>query len=121
MKAFRSSLLMFLLGLAVSTNVSIAARVTLSRAPDEGIQPQLAVDAHAVVHLIYFKGDPAGGDIFYVHKGAGEAEFSKAMKVNTQPGTAIAVGTIRGAQLAIGNNGRIHVAWNGRAPETGGY
>src|SRR5262249_25527721 len=30
-----------------------------------------------------------------------------------QPGSAIAAGTIRGAQLALGKDGRVHVVWNG--------
>ncbi|MFO1452701.1 MAG: hypothetical protein U1F61_31330 [Opitutaceae bacterium] len=33
--------------------------------------------------------------------------------MNRHPGSAIAVGTIRGAQLAVGRNGRVHVVWNG--------
>ena len=40
-------------------------------------------------------------------------EFSKPVRVNSQPKSAVAVGTIRGAQIAIGQNGRVHVAWNG--------
>src|SRR5262249_27151182 len=36
-----------------------------------------------------------------------------AIRVNSQPGSAVATGTIRGAQLAIGRSGRVHVAWNG--------
>jgi hypothetical protein len=35
------------------------------------------------------------------------------MRVNSQPGSAIAAGTIRGAQIALGKAGRVHVAWNG--------
>src|SRR5690242_12926983 len=42
-------------------------KVALLRVPDRGIQPQVAVDSRGVVHLIYFKGDPGAGDIFYVH------------------------------------------------------
>jgi len=71
------------------------------------------VDENAALHLIYFKGDAAGGDIYYVRKAKGAAAFSQAMRVNSQPGSAIATGTIRGAQLALGKNGRVHVAWNG--------
>ena len=33
--------------------------------------------------------------------------------MNSQEGSAIAAGNIRGARIAIGQNGRIHVAWNG--------
>jgi hypothetical protein len=33
--------------------------------------------------------------------------------VNSQEGSAIATGTIRGGQLAVGRDGRVHVVWNG--------
>jgi hypothetical protein len=39
--------------------------------------------------------------------------FSRPLRVNSQQGSANAVGTIRGGQIALGRNGRIHVAWNG--------
>src|SRR5438067_8363426 len=88
-------------------------RVKVSTSPDDGIQPQAAVDSKGVVHLIYFKGDPKGGDIFYIRREPRQNEFSKPIRVNTQPDTAMALGTIRGAQLAVGKNGRVHVAWDG--------
>jgi len=90
-----------------------SARVTLVHAPDGGIQPQAAVDGQGVIHLIYFKGDDRGGDIFYVRQESGKETFSKPIQVNGQPGSAIAAGTIRGAQLAVGKNGRVHVVWTG--------
>jgi hypothetical protein len=88
-------------------------KVTLQRVPDQGVQPQVAVESKGVVHLIYFKGAPAAGDIFYVHSEDGATTFSRPMRVNSQPGSAIAIGNIRGAHLAVGKDGRIHVAWNG--------
>ena len=88
-------------------------RVTLARVPNDGIQPQAAVDGSGVVHLIYFKGKPGGGDVYYVNQQPGRDSFSTPIQVNTQRGSAIAVGTIRGPQLALGRNGRVHVAWNG--------
>ena len=33
--------------------------------------------------------------------------------MNSQEGSAVAIGSIRGAQLAIGKGNRVHVAWNG--------
>src|SRR6266702_837029 len=90
-----------------------APEVRLLRTPDDGIQPQAALDAKGAVYLIYFKGDPKAGDIFYVRREPGQSEFSKPIPVNTQPHTAMAMGTIRGAQLAVGKNGRVHVAWDG--------
>jgi hypothetical protein len=84
----------------------------LLRVPDGGIQPQTAVDAKGVVHLLYFKGDPGGGDIFYTRSQDG-MRFDRPLRVNSQPGSAVAIGNIRGAHLALGKNGRPHVAWNG--------
>jgi RNA polymerase sigma factor (sigma-70 family) len=90
-----------------------AHKPILLRVPDHGIQPQVVVDGKGVVHLLYFKGDPAAGDIYYVRSEDG-VQFNKhPLRVNSQPGSATAVGTIRGAHLALGKNGRVHVSWNG--------
>jgi hypothetical protein len=50
---------------------------------------------------------------FYVKSSDAGATWSTPLRVNSQPGAAIAAGTIRGGQIAIGKNGRVHVAWNG--------
>jgi hypothetical protein len=89
-----------------------AEQVRLLRVPDGGIQPQAAVDGRGAVHLISFKGDPAAGDVFHVRSEDG-VKFSRPLRVNRRPGSAVAVGNIRGAQLAVGQNGRVHVAWMG--------
>src|SRR5205809_2721433 len=91
-----------LLALAASSAAAPSSRVTVIRTPDRGIQPQAAIDRNGVVHLIYYQGDPGGGDIFYVRRPPGQTEFSKPIKVNRRPGSAMAMGTIRGAQLAVG-------------------
>ncbi|MSU63218.1 MAG: hypothetical protein EXS31_12620 [Pedosphaera sp.] len=90
-----------------------ATKILIERVPNGGIQPQLFSDNHGTLHLVYFSGDPANGDLQYVRRDARMAEWSKPIRVNSQSGSAIAVGSIRGAQMAIGRNGRIHVAWNG--------
>src|SRR2546421_11465968 len=87
--------------------------VRLERVPNGGIQPQIAVAANGTVHLVYFSGEPSAGDLFYANSADGGASFSKAIRVNSHAGSAIAVGNIRGAQVALGRNGRVHVAWNG--------
>lgn len=113
-----------ILGLCFLSFCAVAAdptKVALVRTPDGGIQPQAVADAQGVVHLIYCKGDAQNGDIFYVRQQPGQEEFSKPIQINTRPGSAIAAGTIRGAQMAVGRNGRVHVAWNGHAPENGSY
>ena len=88
-------------------------KVRLLRVPEGGLQPQAMLDDRGVLHLIYFSGDPSKGDVFYAQSTNNGAAFSSPLRVNSQPGSAIALGTIRGAQLAIGKNGRVHVAWNG--------
>lgn len=94
------------------------AQVTLSRVPEGGIQPQVATDSRGTVHLIYLKGDPATGDIYYTRKSHGETSFANSQRVNNVPGSAIALGTIRGAHLALGKNGHPHVAWMGSGQAT---
>jgi hypothetical protein len=94
-------------------NARRAGAVTLLRVPEKGIQPQVAVDAKGIVHMIYFRGRPGGGDVFYVRSDDFGAHFSAPLQVNSQPGSVIAIGTIRGAHLALGKNGRVHVAWMG--------
>ena len=87
--------------------------VTLVRVPNGGIQPQAVLDSGRTLHLLYFAGAPAAGDLFYVTSTDFGRTFSKPLRVNSQPGSAIATGTIRGGHLAIGRNGRVHVTWNG--------
>lgn len=107
-------------GLAVSTAIAAPATtsgaapdVRLVRVPEGGIQPQTATAADGTVHMIYFTGDPIAGDIDYVRSTDGGASFSAPIRVNSHPGAAVAVGNIRGAQIALGRNGLVHVAWNG--------
>ncbi len=87
--------------------------VTVVRVPHGGIQPQVVMGPRGILHLLYFAGDPKAGDLFYVKSADYGATWSRAVRVNSTPGSAVALGTIRGGQIAIGRNGRVHVAWNG--------
>lgn len=86
--------------------------VVLVRVPGNGIQPEAVVDARGIMHVLYFAGEPGGGDLFYVRSKDYGQTFSTPIRVNSQPGSAIATGTIRGGQIAIGRGGRVHVTWN---------
>lgn len=113
MGAIRNTFAAFVL-LAVSQHIAAATpKVNLVRTPGRGIQPQAVMGEKGVLHLIYFRGEPGNGDIFYVHSEDGGEKFSHPIRVNSQPGSAIATGNIRGAHLAVGNKGRVHVAWMG--------
>src|SRR5205809_590343 len=108
-KVYKWRLILLYCLLSLPLSVAETARVTLVRTPDGGIQPQAAVDSQGVIHLIYFKGEARGGDIFYVRQESGQETFSKPIQVNSQAGSAAAAGTVRGPQLAVGKNGRVHV------------
>jgi hypothetical protein len=87
--------------------IVLAAQVQVSRVPHDGIQPQVIVEVNGAIDLLYFSGDPKNGDLFFMRSG------SEPLRVNSQAGSAFALGTIRGGQIAVGANGRVHVAWNG--------
>lgn len=89
-----------------------APRISPIRVPHGGIQPQVIAEGRTL-HVLYFSGDPKAGDLFYAKSHDLGATWSAPLRVNSEPGTAIALGTIRGGQMAIGKNGRVHVAWNG--------
>ncbi|MDQ3623742.1 MAG: hypothetical protein M3463_14835 [Verrucomicrobiota bacterium] len=108
----RLSLFSFLLVFAVAAPAALGAgKVTLMRTPNGGIQPQVVADEKGAVHLIYLQGDPKACDVFYVRKEQGQDRGP--LRVNSQPRAAVAMGTVRGAHLALGKSGRVHVAWNG--------
>ncbi len=88
-------------------------KVNVLRTPNHGIQPQAVVDGNGVLHLLYFKGDAGKGDLFYVQRQPDKDSFSEPIRVNSEAGSAIAIGTIRGGQIALGKDRRVHVAWNG--------
>ena len=87
--------------------------VTTMRAPSGGIQPQVTVDDRGTIHMIYFVGSVRAGDILYMRSTDGGETFTPAVRVNNQANSAIALGTVRGPQLAVGRRGRAHVVWMG--------
>ena len=94
------------------SKIKAKVRVRLQRLPHEGIQPQVVADDRGVLHVLYYSGEPRGGNVFYTRSTDGGATFSSPLQVNGS-GSAIAAGTIRGAQMVLGRRGRVHVAWNG--------
>ncbi len=94
--------------------VSLAhAEVRIESCPERGVQPQVAVDSKGTAHLVYLRGDPAASDVRYSRRTKGAREWTPPITVNSEPASAIAMGTIRGAQIATGPDGRLHVVWNG--------
>jgi len=101
------TLLLHAVGFAGDTST-----VRVLRVPNNGLQPQ-AASRDGVLYLIYFQGEARHGDLFYVRSSDDGATFSEPLRVNSQAGSAVAAGTIRGGQLALGREGLLHVVWNG--------
>jgi len=99
--------------LLASWAIGEGPKVKLMRVPDGGIQPQVVVDEKRTVHLLYYKGPEGAGDLFCAKSADGGASWSVPIRVNSQSGSAMSVGTIRGGHIAVGKNGRVHVAWMG--------
>jgi hypothetical protein len=94
-----------------------APPVTLMRLDSGGIQPQAAQDSQGRVHVIYFQGDPAGGNLYYTRFASNAKNDAAPLRVNSVPNSAGAMGTVRTAQIAIGKDDRVHVVWNGLGPK----
>jgi hypothetical protein len=103
--------LVLVTALTVARTAHAGGDVTTVRLPDGGFQPQAAIDSEGNAHVIYFKGDPQRGDVFYTR--LFEKDFTPPIRVNGTPQSAVAIGTIRGPHLAIGKENRVHVAWMG--------
>jgi hypothetical protein len=91
--------------------------VSVTRLPAGGIQPQVAIDDRGTAHVVFLSGDPANSDVYYATL-AENGAWSVPIRVNSEPASAIATGTVRGAQVAVGRGGRIHVSWNGSGHAT---
>lgn len=104
--------LLAVLGLLGFTLAQAGAAVSVERLPESGLQPQAITAPDGTVHLIHLAGDAKESDILYRRRTT-DGHWSSPLKVNSQPGSAVAIGTIRGPQLALGRDGRAHVVWNG--------
>lgn len=93
-------------------SVTSAGPVQILRLPAGALQPSVAVDQRGVAHAVYFSGSPAHGDVFYTRFDQ-NGDMSHAVQVNTEAGSAIATGNVRGARLAVGRDERVHVVWTG--------
>lgn len=93
--------------------------INLLRTPHDGIQPQTVLARNGALHMIYFKGDASAGDIEYVRRDPAGKDFSQPIRVNSDPGSAVALGAVRGPQMAVGRNGRAYVIWFGPQARSG--
>lgn len=88
------------------------AAVRVEEVPENGLQPEVAAGPHGIVHLVYLKGSANGADVRYTWRKPGES-WQPGITVNSIPKSGIAVGTIRGPQIALSGAGTVVVLWNG--------
>jgi hypothetical protein len=96
--------------------------VKVVRLPQGASHPQ-AVTCRGELHLVYFLGDPGGGDVFYVRSTQPDGvDFSRAVRVNSHPGSASVADPGSGVQLMADRaTGQVDVVWSGPAgPGRGG-
>ena len=89
-----------------TTNVSVLY-AELDRA---AVTPSARVDASGRVHVVYVKGN----DLYYSSSGDTGSSFAPAVRVNRRANFA-AAGLFRGPELAMGEDGTIHIVWYNRA------
>jgi len=108
-------------GMPVSHAATAAPRVSVVPTPAGGIQPQAVVDDRGIIHIVYFTGEPGGGDLYYAEltSAADRVRAAASVRVNSVAGSALATGSVRGAQIALGRGGIVHVAWHGSKPVPG--
>lgn len=94
---------------------SATAQVRVEALPEPGLQPQVVVSNSGVVHVVYLTGDPKACDVRHATRPAAGGAWSAPVTVNSVPHSAIAVGTIRGAQMVLGKDDTVQVIWNGHA------
>jgi hypothetical protein len=114
----KSFLVIFWAATLLAAGSTHGGAISVIRVPNGGIQPQAVMDANGTLHLLYYAGERMHGDLFYVKSSDAGVTWSRPLRVNSEPGTAIARGSIRGGQMAIAPGGLVHVAWNGSAAES---
>src|SRR5260370_7199659 len=99
-------------GFGAEKRINRGERVQIRRLPESAIQPQLALDDQGTLHLVYYTGDAHKGDLDYVRSADFGKSFSNALRVNSQPGSAVAAATIPPPPLAAGTPGPVHIPLN---------
>ena len=99
-----------LLFLCLAWTGTAATRV--EEVPERGLQPEVATGPEGTIHLVYLQGESKAADVRYTSRKPGQP-WQNSEPVNSPAAKGIAVGSIRGPQVALGANGTVHVLWNG--------
>ena len=109
--------------LLLAAVVGAQSKVEIIRAPEGAAQPDVAVDGEGALHLVYFVVDPKtndkpmfrrSGDLHYSVRRPGDAAWSEPIRVNSVRNQ---VSRLSFPRIAVGGNGRVHVAWSRFRPQ----
>ncbi len=111
----------WILLLAVFLAIGIPARseIDILRLPDGGVQPRVAMGRDGTLHVVFLRGKPAASDVWYARRGPQATNWESVVRVNSRPGSAVAMGTVRGVQLGLRPNGFPAILWNGSGKAVG--
>jgi hypothetical protein len=88
------------------------AATRVEEVPEKGLQPEVVTGPEGTIHLVYLQGEAKAADVRYTSRQPGQP-WQNSEAVNSPAAKGIAVGSIRGPQVALGANGTVHVLWNG--------
>ncbi len=108
MRIFLCLLTLIGLQLASQGQDHMVERIVL---PEQGVQPQVAADASGRIHLVYHRGEPGEGNLYYSSLDSLQGQWATPIQVNQLPESVVATGTVRGHQIAVTPEGRVHVSW----------
>ena len=100
--------------LMMVSRIAGVGAVRVEGVPEGGLQPEVVTDGRGVVHLVYLRGDPKAAEVRYTWRRLREP-WQPSVTVNSQLGSGMAMGSIRGPQLALVGKGGVQVLWNGAA------
>lgn len=119
------ALLQFILGclLPIFEHTSLRGEslpsIRVERLPTGAVQPKLVRSSNGTLHLVYLSGDSKAADVYYQSRPAApDSKWSDPVRVNSEAGSAIAIGTIRGPDITLGRGDSVHVVWNGSSKAT---
>lgn len=94
------------LGLCGVSPASAETAVRIVHAPGRSLVPDVVLDRHGVLHMVYALGHNA----YYVRSTDNGATFTRPVRVNSGGAVEDRMGE-RGPRLAVGSDGIIHVVW----------
>ena len=107
-----------LIAVAVASLIHAADPVEIWPLPSGGVQPRAAVGSDGTVHVAWLQGPAEASEVWYATRSSKAPGWERSGRVDQGPGSGMALGMIRGVQIALGAANRPHLSWTGSALAT---